>query len=243
MARCGGRRMSVFGPQHLEDHHGLVDVGGDRRAVRDVVGARAAGRPTASAPATISSPLRARSAAAASTSASSTRSVTSTASREVEDQPADAAVERGVDAAAQLAALSSARRWTSIWCTTSSSRCSRKASEPGLATARRDWEVNMAGRRRGTRRDGAYFPRHEPVKPATCGSADDRAGEGLGAGARASRPGRRGRACRRASCAGRRRRWRRRPGRAGACSRTPNALPSSSMKPEPESPGMPGETV
>ena len=64
-ARGGGRRMSVFGPQHLQDHDRLVDVRAPRGPVRDLVGARAAAATSARAPATISSPLRARSSRAA----------------------------------------------------------------------------------------------------------------------------------------------------------------------------------
>ena len=130
-----------LGPQHLEDHHGLVDVRGDRGAVGDVIGRQPLGD-RGRAPATISSPLRARSAPAASTRPASTRVGDLDGLGQVEDQPAHAGREGGLDAPAELAASLSAP-YTLIWWTTSSSRCSRNAAEPGWAAARRDCEVNI----------------------------------------------------------------------------------------------------
>ena len=66
--------------------------------------------------------------------------------REVDDQPAHArrrARRRSAARAPRASRRSSVPR-TSSWCTTSSSRCSRTASAPGLTTARSYCDVNMA---------------------------------------------------------------------------------------------------
>ena len=150
--------------------------------------------------------------------------------------------ERGVDAPPQLAGLGTSVPCTSIWWTTSSSRCSRNASDP-VRTARRDCEVNMRFVRCGAgRRARSVFPRREPVKPAS-GTAQPTSDPVNGSVPLASgRAGRRGRACRRAR-AGRRRRWRPAIGASWSVLRHAERRPVASMKPLPESPGMPGVTV
>ena len=138
--------MSVFGPQHLEDHDRLVRRW--RPAAgrwRDLDRGEAARRGRARAPATMSSPLRERSSRAAVTSAAIAWSATSTVSVMSTISQRTPAGQGGVDPSRQLAGRSRHRacRGQSSWCTTSSSRCSRMARAPGLMTARSLWDVNI----------------------------------------------------------------------------------------------------
>src|SRR3954447_12971239 len=91
-----------LGPQHLEDHHRLVDVGGHRGAVRDVVGSESLGDVALDAgddQLALAGPQRARSV----DQALEHEVGDPDGFAEVEDEPADPAFERRFDAAAQLA--------------------------------------------------------------------------------------------------------------------------------------------
>ena len=161
LARCGGRRMSVLGRSILRIITAWSTLAATRGAVGDVVGARAAAATSARRAGddqlALARPQRARRRRRARPS---TRVGDVDRLGEVEDQPAHAAGERGVDAPAQLRPrlASSVPAHVDLVHDVVEPVLPERQTSPACATARRDWDVNMAGRsaRRGTPSESVF---------------------------------------------------------------------------------------